>query len=503
MLSFDEITNKFLKWLSEENVSISPKLAVKDLRKDNQGRGMVAIEDIEEDEELFCIPRETIINIENCSLTKENPKALDGLLNLNQWESLIISLLYELKVKGEESRWCDYFNTLPIKDTQNYQFNQLMFWSQEQLNELSPSLIIDRIGKDEAENMFNKLFPKVVKDLNIPELFDVTIDEYHKVASLIMSYSFDVERPDSDQLEDEEEEEEEEEGNGADGTILNDGYYKSMVPLADILNADTKLHNASLIYTSGVLVMKSIKSIKKGEQIYNTYSDHPNSEILRRYGYVEVNGSKFDFGEIPLNTIKEYFINTVGLPPSLIDDTFEVLDKLAEDDEEENFAKVVLDSYDCFNDYEIILELIFVIQILSIIGLIYKTDFSDLEDHENKYSLISRISKKCYQLIESKKLTKYFLENYENIVKSRIQEYIYKIDHNSQTGTITTRGEMAKIVLQSEYDSLNNCLDFDKVFNAEEGSYKFIDDGKLIRNITKKRMMEADANPNIKKSKLK
>ena len=88
MLSFDDITNKFLEWLSEENVTISSKLVVKDLRKDNQGRGMVANEDIEEDEELFSIPRETIINIDNCSLTKTNSKARDGLLSLNQWEDL-------------------------------------------------------------------------------------------------------------------------------------------------------------------------------------------------------------------------------------------------------------------------------------------------------------------------------------------------------------------------------------------------------------------------------
>lgn len=501
MLSFEEITNKFLKWLSKENVTISSKLAVKDLRKDYQGRGMVAIGDIEEDEELFCIPREAIINIDNCSLAKENPKSLDKLLNLNQWESLIILLLYELKVKGEESRWNDYFKTLPIKDTQNYQFNQLMFWSQEQLEELSPSLIIDRIGKDEAENMFNELFPKVVNDLNIPELSEVTIDEYHKVASLIMSYSFDVEKPDANQPEDSDEEEEDED-NDADGTTLNDRYYKSMVPLADILNADTNLHNASLVYTHGVLVMKSIRSIKKGEQIYNTYSDHPNSEILRRYGYVEVNGSKFDFGEIPLIAIKEHFINIVGLPSSLIDDTFKILDKLAEDDEEENFSKVVLDSYDCFNDCEIILELVFVIQILSIVGLIYKSDFSDLHDQETKSSLISRISKKCYQLIESKKLTKSFLENYENIVKSRIKEYIPQIDPNLDNETITTRRGMAKVVLKSEYESLNNCLDVEKVFSNDEGSYKFIDDGKLIRNITKKRRIEAQDNSKIKKTKL-
>ncbi|CUM51429.1 unnamed protein product [Debaryomyces tyrocola] len=506
MLSFDDITNKFLEWLSEENVTISSKLEVKDLRKDSQGRGMVANEDIEEDEELFSIPRETIINIDNCSLTKTNSKARDVLLGLNQWEALIIVLLYELKVNGDKSKWSAYFNTLPIKDTQNYKFNQLMFWSQEQLDDLLPSLIIDRIGKDEAEAMYNKLFPKVVEDLNIQELFDVTLEEYHKVASLIMSYSFDVERPEFNQAEDDGAEDDEEEDDEAGGIILNDRYFKSMVPLADILNADTKLHNASLVYTPGVLVMKSVKPIKKGEQIYNTYSDHPNSEILRRYGYVEPNGSEFDFGEVPLKTIKDYFINSVGLTSSLIEDTFVILDKIAEDDEDENFAKIVLDSYDCFNDSQIILELIFIIQILSIVALLYKSDSLDFLNSESKSELISRVSKKCYQLIESKKLTKSFLENYENIMKSRIQEYLVKIDYNSETGIVETRAEMANVVLKSEYKSLKHCLDFEKVFSDEESSYKFIDDGKLTRNITKKRINETDLTHNnrkIKKNKLK
>lgn len=33
--------------------------------------------------------------------------------------------------------------------------------------------------------------------------------------------------------------------------------------------------------------MDAIKDIKAGEQIWNTYGDPPNSELLRRYGYVD------------------------------------------------------------------------------------------------------------------------------------------------------------------------------------------------------------------------
>lgn len=494
MCSFEEATTKFIHWLLNENVVISPNVEIKDLREYSQGRGMIATTDIGEDEELFSIPRETIISIDNCSLTKNYTDMREKLLKLNHWESLVIILLYELYA-CENSRWNDYFNTLPIKDSKNYQFNQLMFWSSPELNELSPSLVVQRIGKEEADNMFHKLFPKVIcDDLGISELHNITIEQYHKVASLIMSYSFDVERPDFDgeiDNEDEEEESEEEEEpefeNESSLSILKDGYFKSMVPLADILNADTKLHNASLMYTPSALVMKSIKPIAKGDQIYNTYSDHPNSEILRRYGYVEENGSNFDFGEIPLRIIEDYFTNTMGLPTSLLKDIYFALDVILEEDED--FVQIILDSYDCFNDSEVILELIFLIQILSIATILYRSESLELTSEADKHLMILRICKKCYQLIESKKLTNSFMNNYELILKLRINEYPKELFNKSTGDKAHNRKEMARIVLQSEYESLINCLDVEKVFKKKD-TYKFIDDGKLIRNITKKRTIE-------------
>ena len=109
---------------------------------------------------------------------------------------------------------------------------------------------------------------------------------------------------------DEEDEDEDEDKEDDDDDEEEDNeYYKSMVPFADTLNADTHLNNAILIYSTDQLIMTCIKPIAKGEQVYNTYSDHPNLELLRRYGYVELNGSKYDFGEIPLSTIKSVFID--------------------------------------------------------------------------------------------------------------------------------------------------------------------------------------------------
>ena len=48
--------------------------------------------------------------------------------------------------------------------------------------------------------------------------------------------------------------------------------------------------------------MRSIKPINKGDQIYNTYGNLPNHDLLRRYGYV-LPGSKDDLVEISSDLI--------------------------------------------------------------------------------------------------------------------------------------------------------------------------------------------------------
>ncbi|GME97992.1 unnamed protein product [[Candida] boidinii] len=86
----------------------------------------------------------------------------------------------------------------------------------------------------------------------------------------------EVEEVEDVQNNDEEEEDEEEEQTG----VRFDPYLKSMVPLADTLNSNTTLFNATLGYENKSLVMKATKKILKGEQIYNIYGEQPNSEIL-------------------------------------------------------------------------------------------------------------------------------------------------------------------------------------------------------------------------------
>lgn len=109
-----------------------------------------------------------------------------------------------------------------------------------------------------------------------------------------MAYSFndELQKGDSKEKEeeeesDEEEEEEEEEDNG----------LISMVPMADMLNHKTGFNNARLFHELESLQMRAIKDISKGEQIYNTYGDLCNADLLRKYGFAD-DENEFDIVEL-------------------------------------------------------------------------------------------------------------------------------------------------------------------------------------------------------------
>lgn len=136
-----------------------------------------------------------------------------------------------------------------------------------------------------------------------PNIFDVNahnVELFHRCGSLIMAYSFHDEltpaktvKRDSDGAaeaierkketdENDEEEEEEEEEEEQEGLL-------AMVPMADMLNHKTGFNNARLFHEPEGLLMKAIKPIKEGEQIYNTYGDLCNADLLRKYGFADEN----------------------------------------------------------------------------------------------------------------------------------------------------------------------------------------------------------------------
>lgn len=282
-MSFEAENKQFVDWLKANGVDLSPKIALHDYRAEGQGRGVIAAEDIGKDEVLFTIPRNSLLAV-------DNDESFSQLVSDENDFGTWLNLMAYMMVVSESSRWKPYYNMLPKS------FNTPMFWSDEQVNMLQGSALKDKIGKEEAEEQYNQnIKPFLEANRNkfaAQSGFENTLDTFHRMGSIIMSYSFDVKEKNAkeDTYSDEEEEE---------------PYIKAMVPMADMLNAHTRLHNAHLCHTDDniVLEMRSTKKIPKGTQIYNTYGELPNSDLLRRYGYVESGGTEFDVVEVPTSLI--------------------------------------------------------------------------------------------------------------------------------------------------------------------------------------------------------
>lgn len=203
----------------------------------------VAIENVDEDEELFAIPRSLVLTTSTSSIP---PEVLLPLSDVGSWPPLIVTIIYEY-LRRERSPWYPYFQVLPTT------FHSLMFWNDQELAQLQASAVVNKIGKSGAEASWKETIIPIM--LEHPELFpvpgatkqaksDTLISLAHMAGSLIMAYAFDIDRDDeekdkakdaSDASEQDDEFEEDDE----------DEPLKGMVPFADMLNADADRNNVS------------------------------------------------------------------------------------------------------------------------------------------------------------------------------------------------------------------------------------------------------------------
>ena len=287
---FQNKSDKFIQWLKDNGATISPKIELADLRQHSAGRGVVAREDIIEDEELFSIPRTAILDVTSSSLTDDLRKKSD-----DPWLSLILAMIHEFQL-GESSRFKPYFDVLPET------FDTLMYWTEKELHYLTGSAVLDKIGKESADAIFTEqVLPSIRQNPGVFNAEAISDDELiglcHRMGSLIMAYAFDLEKstPPGESGE-----EEWEEDNDSEAEMP-----KGMISLADMLNADADRNNAKLFYEDDTkVVMKAIKPVKKGEELFNDYGPLPRADVLRRYGYVTDYYAQYDVIEIPMKLVK-------------------------------------------------------------------------------------------------------------------------------------------------------------------------------------------------------
>ncbi|KAJ8596569.1 SET domain-containing protein [Rhizopogon salebrosus TDB-379] len=283
------------------------------------GRGAIALKDIPEGSTIFTLPRSLTLSTRTSNLPSAFGVEAWRKYNLHKgWVGLILCIMWE-EAHGNEGKWYAYLASLPTH------FDTPIFWSDEELQELQGTAVVDKIGRVEAECDYHEKMIPAIKTR--PDLFPTkkidtwyTLHRYHITGNRILSRSFQVERwkgdvkqEDSDEHEDVPEDSIEdtqantsigsamdidgtgdgdealgEESSDSDDEDIDDSSEVSMVPMADLLNARYDSENAKLFYEEYHLQLVTTKPIKAGEQIFNTYGDPPNSDLLRRYGHVDL-----------------------------------------------------------------------------------------------------------------------------------------------------------------------------------------------------------------------
>lgn len=343
------------------------------------GRGAVALCDIPVDHTLFTLPRSLTLS------TRTSPLPL--LFGIHKWRAhklhknwvgLILCLMWEDARAHDDvpcipgaTKWSPYMRTLPMT------FHTPMFWSEDDLQELKGTTVVDKIGRDDAERAYLETLLPAIK--SCPSLFPpshlsrwYTLEAYHRAGSRVLSRSFTVSKwtndddsdgpapDDGDDNADDHGSEGEPEGPVSDdmdnrantsfGSAMDvdepvadsevnlpenhddtdddedDPSDVAMVPMADLLNARWRSENAKLFYEPHVLRMATTKPIKKGEQIFNTYGDPPNSDLLRRYGHVDliplnVNTKESTHSTPAVSLSPEFGVatNTLGNPSDVVE----------------------------------------------------------------------------------------------------------------------------------------------------------------------------------------
>ncbi|XP_036688506.1 N-lysine methyltransferase SETD6 isoform X3 [Balaenoptera musculus] len=213
----------------------------------------------------------------------EAPAERGALQSQSGWVPLLLALLHELQAPA--SPWSPYFALWPELG----RLEHPMFWPEEERRRLLQGTGVPEAVEKDLASIRSEYYSIVLPFMEAhPDLFSPRVrclELYRQLVALVMAYSFQ---------EPLEEEEDEKEPNSP-----------LMVPAADVLNHLAN-HNANLEYSPNCLRMVATQPIPKGHEIFNTYGQMANWQLIHMYGFAEpYPDNTDDTADIQMVTVRE------------------------------------------------------------------------------------------------------------------------------------------------------------------------------------------------------
>ncbi|XP_012860646.1 N-lysine methyltransferase SETD6 [Echinops telfairi] len=248
------------------------------------GYGMVAQDTVEAGELLFAVPRAALLSPNTCSISALLEREQSALQSQSGWVPLLLALLHELQAPA--SFWNPYFALWPDLG----RLQHPMFWPEDERRRLLQGTGVPEAVEKDLVNIGSEFHSVVLPFMEAhPDLFSPrvrSLELYQQLVALVMAYSF------QELLEEDDDEEKE-------------PNSPLMVPAADILNHIAN-HNANLEFSAECLRMVATQPIPKGHEIFNTYGQMANWQLIHMYGFVEpYPGNTNDTADIQMVTVCE------------------------------------------------------------------------------------------------------------------------------------------------------------------------------------------------------
>ncbi|KAM7396182.1 hypothetical protein PAMP_019243 [Pampus punctatissimus] len=315
---------------------------------------MLAQDNIEEGEVLFTIPRSALLHhgTTKVSALLEQEKA--SLESPSGWVPLLLALLYEYT--SSQSHWKPYLSLWTDFRTLDHP----MFWSKEERDRLLRGTGIPEAVDTDLVNIRREytdvVLPFITRHSDLWNPDTHTLELYTQLVAFVMAYSF--QEPQDEEDDDDDEEEEEKAANPP-----------MMVPMADMLNHVSN-HNANLEFTPDSLKMVCVRPIGKGEEVFNTYGQMANWQLLHMYGFTEPYPSNSnDTADIPITTLHKVIKQGIPSGLELVEEKWEMLCEMMQEK-----GTFVFGKQGCLTDTELHTAL----KVLCM----SKEEFSEFKDNE-------------------------------------------------------------------------------------------------------------------------
>ncbi|KAG9463940.1 hypothetical protein GDO78_020767 [Eleutherodactylus coqui] len=291
----DALLLPFLQWCQKVNIQLNPKVYVS-----TQGTvwqyGMLAREDLPAGEVIFSVPRSALLSQRTTRIRDLLEKEQDILDSSSGWVPLLISLMYE--ATDESSLWAPYFGLWPQLTPPDLP----MFWSEDERLQLLKGTGVIEAVKGDLENMEREYSDIVLPFIRKhPKMFcpqKHSLDLYKRMVAFVMAYSF--QEPLQEEEDDDDDDDDDDEEDCRKGTLP-----PMMVPVADLLN-HVAHHNAQLEFTPESLRMVTTRPVMAGDELFNTYGEMGNWQLLHMYGFAEPHpNNSNETADIPTATLQE------------------------------------------------------------------------------------------------------------------------------------------------------------------------------------------------------